>query len=104
MVALLEDLAEAHSELERLANHDSLTGLPSMRLCQDRIDKALDAANRGNTQVSVMFLDLDGFKSVNDSIGHAAGDTVLKDVAGRLARPTDLDLPFGTMFTDGSHV
>ena len=85
MVALLEDLAEAHAELERLADHDSLTGLPSMRLCQDRIDKALDAATRGNTQVSVMFLDLDGFKSVNDGLGHAAGDTVLQDVAGRLA-------------------
>jgi diguanylate cyclase (GGDEF)-like protein len=61
-----------------------LTDLPSLRLCHDRIDMAIKSARRGKAQAAVMFLDLDGFKAVNDTYGHDAGDEALKEVAKRL--------------------
>jgi len=71
-------------ELMRLAHYDALTGLPNRTLLQDRLKHAITRANRNETLIAVMCLDLDNFKEINDSVGHAAGDQVLKEVARRL--------------------
>ena len=68
-------------EMAHLARHDILTDLPNRLLLQDRISQAIVAARRNNTRVAVLFMDLGGFKNVNDSLGHAAGDRVLQSVA-----------------------
>lgn len=67
-----------------LVNHDPLTDLPSLRLAKDRLSLALGMARRNKTMAAVMFIDLDGFKTVNDTLGHDAGDDVLKQVSQRL--------------------
>jgi diguanylate cyclase (GGDEF)-like protein/PAS domain S-box-containing protein len=72
------------TELEFLANHDALTGLPSLRLCKDRLDRSLADSRRRKQKSVVMFLDLDGFKLINDQYGHGHGDTVLKTTADRV--------------------
>ena len=84
-VALASALAsEEQAKLRAL--HDHTTGLPNRALFDDRLAHALALAERHNWTVAVMFLDLDRFKNVNDVHGHAAGDTVLKEIAKRLAR------------------
>jgi diguanylate cyclase (GGDEF)-like protein/PAS domain S-box-containing protein len=75
---------EQAEKLARLALYDSLTGLPNRTLLVDRLKQALENASRNGTSVSVVFLDLDGFKSVNDTQGHAVGDQLLQAVASRL--------------------
>lgn len=72
------------AELEFLANHDALTGLPSLRLCKDRLDRSLADSRRSKQMSVVLFLDLDGFKEVNDTYGHEYGDIVLKTTADRI--------------------
>lgn len=72
------------AELKFLANHDALTGLPSLRLCKDRLDRSLAESRRNNQMSAVMFVDLDDFKLVNDSYGHECGDLVLKCTADRI--------------------
>ncbi len=92
MIGVAEELAIAEEKMKFLAYHDALTGLPSLRLCKDRIDKAIASAKRDNTQCAVMFIDLDGFKNVNDTLGHEVGDSVLKKVGERiLANIRDVD-------------
>jgi diguanylate cyclase (GGDEF)-like protein len=71
-------------EREQIATHDSLTGLPNRTLFTDRLEQALIRANRQQTMVGVMFIDLDRFKRVNDTLGHTGGDQLICEVARRL--------------------
>ena len=82
-----------HDEaLWALAHHDTLTNLPNRSLFKDRCDQALSLAKRHSRSAAVLWLDLDGFKAVNDSLGHAAGDALLQQVADRLkSRMRDSD-------------
>jgi diguanylate cyclase (GGDEF)-like protein len=77
--------AEAEAKLRRQALTDELTGLPNRRLLNDRLTQALALARRIRSVVAVMYIDLDGFKVVNDSLGHNLGDLLLKQVAQRLS-------------------
>lgn len=71
-------------EMSHLAQHDFLTGLPNRMLFNDRLGQAISLAERQSKQLAVMFVDLDHFKKINDSLGHAVGDALLQSVAGRL--------------------
>ena len=75
---------DADARLAYLAHHDSLTQLPNRVLLDDRLQQGILAAGRAGEPLSLLMLDLDGFKAINDSLGHAAGDLVLQEVAGRL--------------------
>ena len=92
---LMSDIShfkEAQSRLNYLAYHDALTGLPNRVLLQDRMKYAMGEADQRDRLVAVMFLDLDRFKTINDTLGHDTGDALLKAVAERLAiclRPGD---------------
>jgi len=74
----------ASSKMAHLAQHDYLTGLPNRMLLADRINQAVSSAKRNKEQLAVLFLDLDRFKDVNDSVGHFVGDQLLQSVAQRL--------------------
>jgi diguanylate cyclase (GGDEF)-like protein/PAS domain S-box-containing protein len=82
----ISDRKRAENEIQQLAYYDTLTTLPNRALLQDRINQATSQAARDGRTVAVMFLDLDRFKSVNDTMGHAIGDRLLKVVADRLSR------------------
>ncbi len=94
---------ESRAQLQRLANYDSLTGLPNRAMFRDRLGQAMQRAQRSNQPMALMFLDLDRFKVVNDSLGHEVGDRLLCHVARVLAgalRETDtLAGPAGDDFT-----
>lgn len=81
---LENELRQAKEHAERLATHDFLTGLPNRVLLNDRIRQALALAKRTQNLIAGATLDLDGFKQINDSLGHAAGDKLLIEVAGRI--------------------
>ncbi len=85
-------LQESHARIEFLAHRDALTNLPNRTLARDRLSQILSNARRSGSMVAVLFLDLDNFKTVNDSLGHGAGDQLLCLVAERLmasVRETD---------------
>jgi diguanylate cyclase (GGDEF)-like protein/PAS domain S-box-containing protein len=86
-VIVFRDVSAARARAERmthLAQHDCLTGLPNRLLFCDRVGQAISLARRHGGQIAVLFLDLDDFKQINDSLGHAAGDKLLQSVARRL--------------------
>jgi diguanylate cyclase (GGDEF)-like protein/PAS domain S-box-containing protein len=84
--AEIGDRRQAETRAQHLADHDALTGLPNRRLLEDRLTQALASSQRNRKQTAVMFVDLDRFKNINDSLGHAAGDLVLKECAERLVK------------------
>ena len=87
MIGITFDITDrkvAENELWRLANHDALTGLANRVLFHERLTAALEAAETSGTSVSLLLLDLDDFKSVNDTLGHDAGDRLLGEAARRL--------------------
>ncbi|MGZ8724279.1 MAG: putative bifunctional diguanylate cyclase/phosphodiesterase [Aeromicrobium sp.] len=88
----LVDLQDAQAALTKQATHDALTGLPNRALVVDRIDQALWQSKRSGHCTAILFVDLDRFKQVNDSLGHAAGDALLRRVGAQLVaalRPMD---------------
>jgi diguanylate cyclase (GGDEF)-like protein len=84
MAVLSASLEEANEELSYLILHDNLTKLPNRVLLEERLKSAIDSARHGQQCFAVMFLDLDGFKSVNDTFGHAIGDLLLMQTADRI--------------------
>lgn len=79
------ELQEAHEKLKHQATHDALTGLPNRSLLHDRLEQAISYADRYKRLLTVVFMDLDYFKSINDTLGHQAGDDLLKVIAERMA-------------------
>jgi diguanylate cyclase (GGDEF)-like protein/PAS domain S-box-containing protein len=101
MLAVLQDITARKESEERtrfLADHDELTGLPNRSLFKQSLAQAIQRAERNGKFLSVLFLDLDRFKNINDSLGHETGDEVLRAVAGRLCgcvRQVDVVARFG---------
>jgi diguanylate cyclase (GGDEF)-like protein/PAS domain S-box-containing protein len=84
--AEISDRKQAETRAQHLADHDPLTGLPNRRLLEDRLTQAIARGDRNQKPTAVMFVDLDRFKVVNDTLGHAVGDLLLKECADRLVK------------------
>ena len=87
VIALIRDISEkklTEDQMAYMAYHDSLTGLPNNHLFKDRVTHCIASAKRNNTKLAVMFLDLDRFKLINDTLGHSVGDKLLQATAERL--------------------
>lgn len=87
-VSVFHDVTEARNKdehIRHLAFHDALTGLPNRALFQERLEHALSRSKRDSSRLSVTFIDLDGFKAVNDTLGHDVGDLLLKEMANRIS-------------------
>lgn len=87
-IAIFNDISEhkkSREKIDFLAHHDSLTELPNRALLNDRLDMAINTAKRRGEKVALLFIDLDRFKNINDSLGHSAGDEILKQTAKRLS-------------------
>ena len=82
----INEIRQTEVALQHLATHDTLTGLPNRFLMMDRLDQLLARAKRSGTAFAILFMDIDGFKAVNDSYGHEIGDLLLQAVAGRLTK------------------
>ena len=82
----ITDYKQARDRIDHMAFHDALTDLPNRELLRDRLNHAIHLAHRNRTLVGVMFLDIDRFKTINDSLGHSYGDQLLRQVADRLTR------------------
>jgi len=82
--AEVQDRKLAEEQAKHLANHDALTGLPSLRLARERLQQSMAVATRAGYKVAVLFVDLDGFKAINDRFGHEVGDHVLQQTAVRM--------------------
>lgn len=88
MVVVFHDVSESRAitqKMSHLAEHDELTSLPNRALLNDRLEHGITLARRHGRQMAVLFIDLDHFKHINDSLGHLIGDQILKAVAGRIA-------------------
>jgi diguanylate cyclase (GGDEF)-like protein/PAS domain S-box-containing protein len=88
LFALFLKRQRSEADLQRFARYDSLTGLPNRSFFLDTLERTLSRAGRQHTRSALVFIDLDGFKSVNDGLGHAAGDTVLQTMSERLRAGT----------------
>jgi diguanylate cyclase (GGDEF)-like protein len=87
----LAEVTEQEASARHVAFHDPLTGLPNRALFKDRLELGLAQAKRHDWSLAVMFMDLDGFKNINDTFGHQVGDYVLQTIAGRLRENTRVD-------------
>ncbi len=98
LMRMMKLMHESEQSLQHIASHDVLTGLPNRRLMMEHIDQAMQRCKRNKKSMALLFLDLNGFKPVNDLYGHKAGDEVLKQVAQRLSeamRASDRVARFG---------
>ncbi len=86
--SMSDDVRKAHDQMDHMAHHDYLTSLPNRVLLKERIMQALAMAKRHQVKLAILFIDLDRFKIINDSLGHAIGDTLLQMVAQRLLAST----------------
>lgn len=87
IIGIQEDVTQKkldQESIKHMVNHDPLTGLPSLRLGKDRLEQGILSAQRHKMIMALMFIDLDGFKTVNDEYGHTAGDAVLKEIGSRI--------------------
>lgn len=102
-IRVMEDITERkhlQQELQHLAHHDSLTRLPNRKIFYDRLEHALGQARRRDWNTGVMFIDLDGFKVVNDTLGHGVGDQLLQQVSARLTQCVRADDTLGRLGGD----
>jgi diguanylate cyclase (GGDEF)-like protein len=79
-----DELADSHVRITQLVNYDELTGIPNKQLLKERVEQAIKMSERSEQSFALFFLDLDNFKNINDTMGHFAGDVLLKEVSARL--------------------
>lgn len=87
VIAIVQDITERkqnENRMRRLAYYDSLTGLPNRTYLTEQLEKMLEATNRSQLKLAILFIDLDNFKRINDSLGHTIGDALLKEISTRL--------------------